>query len=128
MRITSPTVHPKLWGTEREIVTTAHYTGKILDLNPGHVSSIHRHRVKEETFYVEDGVVVVSFYDERGALRTDVAVLTAGQSVTIAPGTYHAFKGLIMSRILEFSTPHHDDDVERAYPSRPLRNDERGTV
>lgn len=128
MDVMLPTVYPKLWGTEREIVTTDHYTGKLLDLNPGNLSSIHRHRVKEETFYVDSGVVVVEWYDERGALRVDVATLTTGQSVTIPPGTYHAFKGLIASRVIEFSTPHHESDVERAQPSRPLRADERAVT
>lgn len=128
MTITTPTVHPKLWGTEREIVTTDRYTGKILDLNPGHVSSIHRHRIKEETFHVDSGVVLLEFYDDRGLYRTDVGMLCAGQAVTIPPGTYHAFRGLATSRILEFSTPHHEADVERAEPSRPLRPDERGRV
>ena len=128
MNVTVPTVHPKLWGTEREIVTTDQYTGKILDLNPGHVSSIHRHRIKEETFYIDSGVVLLEFYDENGRYRTDVAVLSTGQAVTISPGTYHAFRGLSTARILEFSTSHHDSDVERAEPSRPLRPDERGAV
>src|SRR3990167_5976733 len=125
MDITVPTVHPKLWGTEREIVTTEKYTGKRLDLNPGNVSSTHRHLVKEETFYVDSGVVLLEFYDEQNRYRTDVAMLTPGQAVTIAPGTYHAFRGLVASRIIEFSTPHHEDDVERAQPSRPLRAAER---
>lgn len=128
MTIMMPVVHPKLWGTEREIVTTDRYTGKILDLNPGHVSSIHRHKIKEETFYIDSGVVLLEFYDEHGRYRTDVGRLSAGQAVTIAPGTYHAFRGLSTARVLEFSTPHHDEDVERAEPSRPLRADERGAV
>ena len=49
----------KRWGAERHIVTTDRYTGKILDLNPGFCSSIHRHHEKMETFYVWSGIVRV---------------------------------------------------------------------
>lgn len=114
----------KLWGVEIVTAETEEYTGKILVLNPGFISSIHRHPVKKETFYILDGIVNVTTYDidegsEEVSDRMDW-VLHPGFRMDIPPGTWHSFRALVPSRIIETSTPHKEEDVERFIVSRKL--------
>ena len=131
-----PEVTEKLWGSERNIVTNKEYTGKILNINPGFISSIHAHEKKLETFYVREGVVVLSFYrngKEKTSVFGEIAafgeyplleqtdyLLTPGMAITIERKQYHSFKALSPAEVFEFSTPHADEDVDRLRESRPL--------
>jgi mannose-6-phosphate isomerase-like protein (cupin superfamily) len=118
----TPVVTGKLWGAELDIVTNEYYTGKFLMVQPGYMSSIHRHPVKTETFYVDAGIVRLRFYDEAGRLCSDVVDITQGQAVTIPAMQYHSFMAVgVPARVIEFSTPHSDNDVERAEVSKSLR-------
>jgi mannose-6-phosphate isomerase-like protein (cupin superfamily) len=97
----------KVWGREEWIVNNDAYCGKQLILRKGCQCSLHRHPVKRETFYVAAGMVSMEVGD-----RT--FTMMPGDSVDVAPGTWHRFSGLRDSVIFEFSTHHDDADVERA--------------
>jgi mannose-6-phosphate isomerase-like protein (cupin superfamily) len=125
MEVTTPEVTEKLWGAEQDIVTNESYTGKFLDINPGFRSSIHKHDIKKETFYVLSGVVALLFHETNtntGGITMDAisTILTEGQAVTIEPGQYHSFQALVPARVIEFSTPHSDDDVTRVRVSHAI--------
>jgi|10_taG_2_1085330.scaffolds.fasta_scaffold11793_8 mannose-6-phosphate isomerase-like protein (cupin superfamily) len=123
-----PVVTEKLWGTEEDIVTNEGYTGKILHINPGFISSIHKHDIKLETFYIANGNVRLTFYEipidnmaDYGIQPKETPqVLTPGMAVTIPVGQYHSFEALIPSDVYEFSTPHSDEDVTRYKASEKL--------
>ena len=112
------TVH-KLWGWESWVVNRD-YCGKILRLEPGFQCSLHRHKVKDETFLVIDGVVEV----ELGTgPETQIELLLgwAMDSLRIPVGTYHRFQALDRpATMIEFSTHHEDDDTERLEDSRAV--------
>jgi len=50
---------PKPWGHEEIFAQTEHYVGKILVINPGHRLSRQYHNVKEETFRVLKGHLIL---------------------------------------------------------------------
>ena len=105
----------KVWGKEEWIVNRE-YCGKLLYLDKGATSSLHRHLTKHETFYVLKGHVILML----DGYRYD---LTPGKSLEIEPGDYHSFYGEKDSVIIEFSTHHDDNDVERAEPSKAAGGD-----
>ena len=43
---------PKFWGYEQWFVNNDKYCGKRLLLNRGYQCSVHYHKIKEETFYI----------------------------------------------------------------------------
>ena len=104
---------PKLWGSECWIVNNEKYCGKILHLKPGFSSSLHLHKVKHETMLCLRGRVRI--YNATGY---SAIYLEPGDSLELPPGTYHTFEALEGDAVLiEFSTHHDDDDVERARDS-----------
>jgi len=108
----------KVWGREEVIINVA-YCGKILHIKRQHRCSLHHHRIKDETFYVLSGTVLL----EIGAELTPV-LLKTGDSRRIHPGKYHRFTGLADSRIIEFSTRHYDYDNYRETESEKISNKE----
>lgn len=105
---------PKVWGTEEWIVNSD-YCGKILRLSAGMRCSLHRHLIKDETFYVQSGIVLLESGEFPDAL--ELCQLGHGDSTRIPPLTWHRFSSHTGATIIEFSTHHEDFDVERAEPS-----------
>lgn len=105
----------KLWGTEYWIANCDLYCLKYLILLPGRCSSLHSHKEKDETFYIDHGIVNLQLCDE-------TVMLHQGQSVRILPGQIHKFwnAGLEEAVIVEVSTHHDDKDVQRLENSKVL--------
>jgi len=100
---------PKLWGEERWIVNSDKYCGKKLILKKGFRCSIHHHKIKDETFYIQSGRVLMEFGENAEERR----IMNSGDSVRIKPSTWHRFTGLEDSEIFEFSTKHMEEDSYR---------------
>lgn len=100
---------PKAWGEEHWIVNRE-YCGKKLILKRGHRCSMHFHKVKDETFYVLRGRVLLE--TEAGS-----RVMLPGDHQHIPQRLLHRFGGLEDSEIIEFSTHHEDEDSYRTEPS-----------
>ena len=96
---------PKVWGEERWIVNRE-YCGKLLILNKGFRCSMHHHRIKDETFYINKGRVLMEVGGE-------TLIMKKGESLLIKPYTKHRFTGIEDSEIFEFSTHHEDSDSYR---------------
>jgi len=104
----------KVWGDEYWIVNSLEgsYCSKILILNPDHVSSLHYHKNKCETFTVLAGIVKIKHKD------TEHICIT-GDSILINPENEHRFEALISPAvILETSTWHDDCDTYRIEESK----------
>ena len=52
---------PKGWGFEKWIVNTELYCGKLLHFNMGKRCSWHYHKIKDETFYVQSGELLLMY-------------------------------------------------------------------
>lgn len=104
---------PKAWGHEVVIHNGNGYCGKRLVLYQGWQCSLHRHLIKDETFYVQEGTVLLEHNDIKETLY-------CGDSRRIMPGVWHRFFGLTDAVMFEFSTTHEDQDVERKEISRRM--------
>lgn len=109
-------VHPKEWGEEHWIVNRE-YCGKKLVLRKGWRCSMHHHKLKDETFYVITGLVLLETKDGKRFLEP-------GDSQHITTGEAHRFTGIEDSEIIEFSTHHRDDDSYRDVPSGQVPSEE----
>ena len=85
MKITKPEIHRKVWGNEEWIVNRE-YCGKLLNLKKGFRCSIHHHKIKDETFYILRGKVLIEIADEK-------KIMNPGEVLIIEPGTKHRFTG-----------------------------------
>ncbi|MEM3373803.1 MAG: cupin domain-containing protein [Candidatus Woesearchaeota archaeon] len=95
----------KEWGEERWIVNRE-YCGKILILKKGYRCSMHYHKKKDETFYINKGKVLLEIDNKK-------IIMNPGDSQLIRPMQKHRFTGLEDSEIIEFSTHHEDSDSYR---------------
>jgi len=96
---------PKKWGEERWIVNRD-YCGKLLILKKGFKCSMHHHKNKDETFYINKGKVLLELDGKK-------TIMKLGDAQLVMPGQKHRFTGLENSEIMEFSTHHEDSDSYR---------------
>jgi mannose-6-phosphate isomerase-like protein (cupin superfamily) len=134
---------PKTWGREKWLANTELYCGKELVVKPQGTCSIHYHIIKDETFAVIDGNVLIETYPHGKAEWRDIDpstdprsetellkllgppqidILRIGtDSIRIPPGLPHRFRGLTRgdrdSSIIETSTTHFDEDSYRLLDS-----------
>lgn len=103
---------PKNWGYEKWIWNDSSYCGKLLFIAKDRQCSWHYHKLKKETFYVQQGELLV--YYGWGDIRTDNHVLLKQGDVFHVPtGLRHQMRGLTDAYFFEFSTEHFDDDSIR---------------
>ena len=74
----------KPWGYELRFAMTERYAGKVLFIRAGHQLSLQYHRLKDEAFYVQQGVLdlVLGNEEDRRVER-----LSVGDSRHLVPGT-----------------------------------------
>jgi len=96
----------KEWGKEIWMANTLLYCGKKLILNKGKRCSLHKHKNKNETFYIDKGEVLMELDGEK-------RIMNIGESVLIKPNILHRFSGIKDSVIIEISTHHEDSDSYR---------------
>jgi len=103
-------------------VVNREYAKKILVQLPGQSHPLHYHRLKEETFLVVSGELMIEL---DGQQRT----LFPGDTLTVRPGIWHRFwteTGCVFEEIS--TTAHKGDSVYRDPGINRLTNDERKTV
>ena len=101
----------KGWGSENWIVNTE-YCGKILKFNKDAKFSMHYHKLKEETFYVLKGKLLIKSIDLSNANRYEFEI-KSGDIVDIPRFQPHQIIAIEESEIIEFSTHHEDSDSYR---------------
>lgn len=110
---------PKAWGKE-EWIHNAGYCGKRMVIQKGWASSMHMHRMKDETFYVDSGMIYLEGVEDS---PFENVVLVGGDVFHLPPLTYHRFTALATSVFFEFSTHHDDEDVVRRDQSHVVTKD-----
>lgn len=104
----------KVWGREEWIVNKPRYCGKKLIIKNGYRCSLHFHKIKEESFYVLSGKILLEVeQDGKRLLR----IMEKGDIAHIEIGMLHRFTGLMDSEVMEFSTHHMEEDSYRCEPS-----------
>jgi len=127
---------PKIWGFEKIITNSSKYCGKILYIVKGHKTSLHYHKNKDETFYVQNGRVTIYYVDNHkgseienmvkscdiktfiaklygGADMVKKVILKRGDSFHVKPGIAHQIFANEDGELFEFSTQHFDQDSHR---------------
>jgi mannose-6-phosphate isomerase-like protein (cupin superfamily) len=100
----------KPWGWELIWADADDYVGKLLFVRAGHALSLQFHRVKDESWFVQEGRAELEM-SAPGAAVTNSEVVGPGAAFRMRPGTVHRVTALEDTLILEVSTPHLDDVV-----------------
>lgn len=113
----------KQWGWESWIVNKNEYCGKLLFFKKGKHCSWHYHQEKDETFFVQEGLLKVwySFDDEfpevewgeKPNKEKGIVVLEPGDCFHVPIGMRHQMEGVLDTQMFEFSTMHKDEDSYR---------------
>src|ERR1700690_3374108 len=99
----------KPWGHETIWAETDRYVGKVLHINAGQKLSRQYHERKDETFYVQSGVMQLEIGDGP-TLKT--LTMNPGESFHCTPHTIHRMIATTTDvDVIEVSTPELDDVV-----------------
>ena len=109
-------IHPKGWGYEKWIVNKEDYCGKLLHMIKGKKCSWHYHTLKDETFYLQDGKILLKYSDDDDIKKAKEIVLNRGDKFHIYRGLRHQMYALEDTDLFEFSTQHFEHDSNRVIP------------
>ena len=105
----SPRRIEKPWGYELIWAETDEYVGKILHVRAGEALSLQYHEIKDETFFLLRGSLLLQV-----GLSADQLIdyqMLEGQSFHMPTGTVHRMIAETDCELAEVSTPHLDDLV-----------------
>lgn len=111
-KVTKPKHVPKAWGYEKWIHNDTDYCGKILHFNKGGEFSMHYHVIKNETWFVAKGHLLL-FGIDPDTTESYSQLLYAGDVIEVKAGMTHQLKAIQESDIFEISTQHFDEDSYR---------------
>ena len=100
----------KPWGYELIWAETDNYVGKVLFVKAGESLSLQFHRVKDESWLVQQGRAKLELGSAGDAMLAQ-EVIGAGATFRFRPGTVHRITALEDTTIVEVSTNHLDDVV-----------------
>ena len=104
---------PKGWGFEKWIVNSEEYCGKLLYLAKGKKCSWHYHVLKDETFFVQSGKILLKYSDHDIIENAEELILEKGDNFHVYRGLRHQMYALEDTELFEFSTQHFDSDSHR---------------
>ena len=104
---------PKGWGYENWICNTEEYCGKLLFFEQGKECSWHYHKLKDETFYLQSGMLNLTYGDTDDIVNAKTITLSEGDKFHIYRGLRHKMKAITDVELFEFSTQHFDSDSYR---------------
>lgn len=106
-------VHPKGWGSELWITNSELYCAKVLSFQAGKKFSWHFHKIKNETFYVIQGSLILRFgWSDEISLATEVK-LEVGDVFHVPIEMRHQLEAISQARVLEVSSQHFEEDSYR---------------
>ena len=103
----------KGWGWEKWIVNNSEYCGKLLFFENQKRCSWHYHKLKDEVFYLQSGLMIVKYSEQDNIEEAEQIVLNPGDNFHVYRGLRHQMIALQDSELFEFSTQHFDSDSHR---------------
>jgi mannose-6-phosphate isomerase-like protein (cupin superfamily) len=103
----------KGWGFEKWIVNSDKYCGKLLYFAKGRKCSWHYHKVKDETFYIQSGQIILFYGYDNDINFAEKKVLRQGDKFHVPVGLRHRMYALQDTELFEFSTEHFEEDSIR---------------
>ena len=104
---------PKGWGYEKWLCSTEEYCGKLLHFIKGKKCSWHYHKLKDETFYLQEGKLLLRYSEKDDIEKATQLVLERGDKFHIYRGLRHQMFAMEDTDMFEFSTQHFDEDSYR---------------
>jgi len=104
---------PKGWGFEKWLVNNEKYCGKLLFFAKGRKCSWHYHKIKDETFFIQFGKILLKWSYQDDILMADEIVLEKGDTWHVKIGQRHQMIAIQDTELIEFSTQHLDEDSYR---------------
>jgi quercetin dioxygenase-like cupin family protein len=104
---------PKGWGFEKWIINIEEYCGKLLYFVKGKKCSWHYHILKDETFYIQSGKILLKYSDGDDMAYADEIILSKGDKFHIYRTLRHQMYALEDTELFEFSTQHFEEDSYR---------------
>lgn len=109
-----PEFHSKEWGYEQWIANNDNYCGKLLRFVSGKSCSWHYHKLKHETFYIQEGTLDVTFGFTDDIKAAASKALYPGDIFEVPPGLRHRMTAMGGDCVMfEFSTTHFETDSYR---------------
>lgn len=112
---------PKGWGFEKWIVNTDEYCGKLLYFIKGRRCSFHYHILKDETFYIHSGKILLKYNETDDLENAKEIILSQGDNFHVKRGLRHQMIALEDSEMYEFSTEHFEEDSYRVITGDTLQ-------
>ena len=107
----------KDWGYELWIANSEKYCGKLLYIVKDNKLSWHYHKLKDETMYVQEGTVIITYGTDEDITKANSIQLEVGDSFHIPVGLIHRITAIKNAVVFEFSTQHFDEDSYRIQTS-----------
>lgn len=104
---------PKGWGREVWIANNDLYCGKILEIRKGKRCSLHYHQIKNETFFLRAGRMLVRVKEQADGDVVEEFEMAPGDCMDVPTGLVHQMVALEDCELYEFSTQHFDSDSHR---------------
>lgn len=105
----------KGWGHELIWATNDKYCGKMMTFNEGAKFSMHFHSIKDESWYILNGVFEVEYIDTTNA-SIHTKTLTTGDTWHNPPLSPHRVTCITVGTIIEVSTCDSVEDNYRVMP------------
>ena len=105
-------VVPKGWGFEKWIVNNEKYCGKLLYIIKDRKCSVHFHKLKSETFFLQRGKIILRYGKLDDTSLTEIT-LSVGDHFHVPQFLVHQMIALEDTELFEFSTQHFDEDSYR---------------
>ena len=99
----------KPWGYELRWAITDRYLGKLIHVNKGHQLSLQYHVEKDESIFIQSGLLDLVLENEQGVIETHR--MGPGMSARVLPGRRHRFVAVEDTDLFEVSSPEIDDVV-----------------
>lgn len=103
----------KGWGFEKWIVNNKEYCGKLLYFIKNKKCSWHYHLLKDETFYIQSGKILLKYSEQDDYSKAQEIILSKGDNFHITRSLRHQMIALEETELFEFSTEHSDEDSYR---------------
>lgn len=114
----------KQWGFEKIIINNDKYCGKLLYLVKNKHTSLHYHKIKDETLYVHSGKLKIYCSEKINDVKKimlsssinpfenmNQITLNAGDAIRIFPMHVHQIYAVEDTKLYEFSNAYDVDDV-----------------
>ena len=102
-------ISAKPWGEEHLFALTEKYAAKILLIKKGHRLSLQFHNMKDETLYLQEGILRLSIGNSNECLLSKT--IHKGCVFHLPKKTIHRMEALEDSMLIEVSTPELNDVV-----------------